>query len=229
VVTGGDSEERAGAATFTTRGGTRRTRAPSATTNGLATLADGTQRASAPAHPERNHAMPNPVENVVAKVVGKSAALKARLSGLKGVFTTLAEQHHEVGSLLSRLTHTDDYTARANLWREIKKELVSHEQGELLEIYPLLSGYDSVRDLVATHANDAAELEACIQEVDATAVHSEEWQPAVRRLIDKVTEHVELEEMDLFPKAQRAIGDDAAARLEEPFERAKAMAAARLG
>jgi hypothetical protein len=173
--------------------------------------------------------MANPVENVVAKVVGKSAALKARLKGLKGVFTTLAEQHHEVGSLLARLMHTDDFTARASLWREIRKELVSHEQGELLEIYPILSGYDSVRDLVAAHANDAAEVEACVRDVDATPFQSDEWQPAVRRLIDKVTEHVELEELDLFPKAQRAIGDDAAARLEEPFERAKAMAAARLG
>jgi hypothetical protein len=173
--------------------------------------------------------MPNTVENFVAKTVGKSAALEARLKGLKGVFTKLAEQHHMVGSLLQRAENADDFTTRASLWREIRKELVSHEQGELLEIYPALSQVESVQDIAAAHANDAAELEASIRDVDAIAFQSEEWRPALRRLIEKVKEHVELEERDFFPKAQHAIGADAAAQLLAPFERAKAMAASRLG
>lgn len=173
--------------------------------------------------------MPNTVENVVAKAVGKSAALEARLKGLKGVFTKLTEQHHEVSSLLKRAESTDDFTTRASLWREIRKELVSHEQGELLEIYPALSEVESVREIAAAHANDAAELEACIREVDAIAFQSEDWKVALRRLIEKVTEHVELEERDFFPRAQHAIGAEAAVQLLEPFERAKAMAASRLG
>jgi hemerythrin superfamily protein len=173
--------------------------------------------------------MPNTVENVVAKVVGKSAAIEARLKGLKGVFLKLAEQHHEVGSLLARAESTEDFTTRATLWRQIRKELVSHEQAELLQIYPALSGLDAVSDIVAAHANDATEIETSIAEVDAIAVQTAEWKPALRRLIEKVTEHVELEESELFPKAQRALGADAAQKLEEPFERTKAMAAARLG
>jgi hypothetical protein len=71
--------------------------------------------------------MPNPVENVVAKAVGKAAAVEARLKGLKGVFMKLAEQHHQVASLLARAESTEDFTVRASLWRQIRKELVSHE------------------------------------------------------------------------------------------------------
>jgi hypothetical protein len=85
-----------------------------------------------------------------------------------------------------------------------------------------------VSDIVAAHANDAAEVETSIAEVDAIPFQTAEWQPALRRLIEKVTEHVELEERDLFPKAQQALGIDAVTQLEAPFERAKAMAASRL-
>ncbi len=173
--------------------------------------------------------MPNTIENVGAKVVGKSAEVEARLQGLRGVFLKLAEQHHEVGSLLARAESTEDFTTRASLWRQIRKELVSHEQAELLQIYPALAGLEAVSDIVAAHATDAAELETSIAEVDAIAVQTKDWKPALRRLIAKVTEHMELEEKDFFPKAQQALGVDAATQLEEPFERAKAMAASRLG
>jgi hemerythrin superfamily protein len=173
--------------------------------------------------------MANPVENVRAKVAGITGAAEARLKGLKGVFTKLAEQHHQVSSLLSTIEKTEDLTRRAALWAEIRRELVSHEQAELLQVYPVLEDYETTRDIARLHTEAAGELEAAVQELDHLGFQSDAWQPALERLVGKVRAHAELEEQQLFPRAQEALGDDAAKELEAPFERAKELALQKLG
>jgi hemerythrin superfamily protein len=173
--------------------------------------------------------MANPVEHIKAKVAGISGAAEARFKGLKGVFTKLAEQHHQVSSLLSTIEKTDDLTRRAALWAEIRRELVSHEQAELLQVYPLLEDYETTREIARLHTQAAGELETAVQELDGIGFQSDAWQPALERLIGKVRAHVELEEEQLFPRAQEILGDDVARELEVPFERAKELALQRLG
>jgi hemerythrin superfamily protein len=173
--------------------------------------------------------MANSVEHVKAKVAGITGAVEARFKGLKGVFTKLAEQHHQVSSLLSALEKTDDLTRRAALWAEIRRELVSHEQAELVQVYPVLEDYETTREIAHRHTEAASELEAAVQELDGIGFQSDAWRPALERLIAKVRAHVELEEEQLFPRAQEALGDDAARELEAPFERAKELALERLG
>jgi hemerythrin superfamily protein len=165
--------------------------------------------------------MPNPIQNAVAKVAGKAAGMEARLKGLRGVFAKLAEQHHEVGALLATAESTADHTTRRELWQKIRKELMAHEQAELLEIYPVLEGYEATREIARRHADHASELEGLIRQVDAIGVQSDAWRPAVERLTAKVKDHVEKEETEFFPRAQEALGDEAARQLETPFLRAQ--------
>lgn len=170
----------------------------------------------------------NPIQNAVAKVAGKAGGIEARLKGLRGVFAKLSEQHHEVAAMLSSAASAADHTTRRDLWQEIRKALVSHEQGELVAVYPVLESYDATREIARRHADHAGELEGLIRQVDAIGVQSDAWRPALERLIAKVTEHVEKEEKDFFPRAEEALGDEAARQLEEPFLRAQAAAKERL-
>jgi len=147
---------------------------------------------------------------------------------LRGVFAKLAEQHHEAGALLSSAEKATDYTTRRELWQEVRKALMAHEQSELLEIYPVLEGYDATREIARRHADHASELEGLIRQVDAIGTQSDAWRPALERLIAKVKEHVEKEEQDFFPRAEEALGDDMAKKLEQPFLRAYEMAKQRL-
>jgi hypothetical protein len=173
--------------------------------------------------------MNNPLEQVKAKVAGISGAVEARVKGLKGVFMKLAEQHHEVASLLSTAESTEDYTKRAELWSQIRRELVSHEQAELLSVYPILEDYEATRDIVRRHTEEAGELEAAVRELDGIGFQSDAWRPSLERLIALVKAHVELEEEQFFPRAQETLGDDAARELETPFTRAKQLALEKLG
>jgi len=173
--------------------------------------------------------MSNPMQNVVAKAAGKAAAVEAHFKGLRGVFTKLAEQHHAVAALLTRALHTEELRERNELWTQIRKELISHEQGELLEVYPVLESYEAIRDIARRHAEHATELEDSIRELDVLGAGSVAWRPALERLSAIVKEHVALEEQELFPRAQEVVGEDVAKQLEQPFLRAKEMAAKAFG
>ncbi|TMQ13574.1 MAG: hypothetical protein E6J90_28220 [Deltaproteobacteria bacterium] len=70
---------------------------------------------------------------MISKGAGKVKGVKARLDGLVGVFKTLAEQHGEVKVLLKRLQ--DKPEKKPELWPEIRRELLSHERGELRVVY----------------------------------------------------------------------------------------------
>jgi hypothetical protein len=173
--------------------------------------------------------MANPVEHVKAKVAGMAGAVEARMKGLKGVFGKLAEQHHEVSSLLETAQETDDYTKRAKLWSDIRRELVSHEQAELMQVYPVVAEYETAKDISLQHNEEAGKLEAAVRELDGIGYQSDEWLPALKRLVELVRTHVELEEEEFFPRAQEAMGEEAARELEGPFLRAKKLAEERLG
>lgn len=171
----------------------------------------------------------NPIEKAAAKMAGKTANVEARFKGLRGVFAKLAEQHHEAGALLSSAEKATDHTKRRDLWREIRKELLSHEHAELLEIYPVLEGYAATRDIARIHAEHAGELEELIRVVDSIATQSEAWRPAVQGLIVRISEHVAEEEQRFFPQAQAALGEERVKKLEEPFLKAQERMKARLG
>lgn len=171
----------------------------------------------------------NPIEKAAAKMIGKTAGVDARFKGLKGVFAKLAEQHHEAAALLSSAEKATDDTKRSELWRRIRKELLSHEQAELLEIYTVLEGYAATRDIAYAHAERASELEDLVDHVDALGVQSDAWRPAVQRLIVKLNAHVAEEEERTFPRAQQALGEERVKKLEQPFLRTQARVKDQLG
>jgi hemerythrin superfamily protein len=165
--------------------------------------------------------MPNRMDSMMSKGAGVVKGVKARLDGLVGVFKTLAEQHAEVSTLLKRLQ--DKPEKKSELWPEIRRELLSHERGEIREVYPVLRQHTVTRALAEHHDQEAAELERLIQRLDmATA---DDWRMLFNELVDIVIRHASEEEAEIFPKAQAAIGDTAAKELDARFLAAKKQAA----
>src|SRR5262249_48663483 len=94
-------------------------------------------------------AMPNRMDSMLSKGGGMMKGVKARLEGLTGVFRTLAEQHGEVAAMLKRLQSKPE--KKAELWPEIRRELLSHERGEIREVYPVLRQHVQTRALAEHH------------------------------------------------------------------------------
>jgi len=161
--------------------------------------------------------MPNRMDSMLSKGAGVMKGFKARLEGLTGVFKTLAEQHGDVAAMLKRLQSKPE--KKAELWPEIRRELLSHERGEMREVYPVLRQHVQTRALAEHHDQEAAEMERLIEQLDTAT--ADDWRRLFDQLTDTVIHHANEEEGTIFPKAQEAIGDKAAKDLEARFLAAK--------
>ena len=147
------------------------------------------------------------------RVAAKEA--KAALKGLTGVFMHLMEEHGKVSALIKRIRSTSeaDDDARAELYLALRSELLAHEKGEHRTVYPVLAQYSETASIAAMHSIDVGELEATIVELDALSPASPDWTPTFARLAQLVETHVDREESDYFPKAQKALGKERAEEL----------------
>jgi len=168
--------------------------------------------------------MTNALEKVEAKAMGTAKAVKAGFNGLRGVFLHLAEEHGEVGALMKRISKSGDPKERSELYPQIRAELLSHERGELAEVYPMLSEHVSTRDIATAHSLEAQQLEQAIHAVDQLEYSNPQWGPAFEYLFQLVQQHVAEEESDFFPKAQAVLGEGEANAMLARYEAAKKMA-----
>jgi hemerythrin superfamily protein len=151
--------------------------------------------------------------------MGKVKAVKARLEGLTGVFKTLAEQHGEVAVLLERAGASVE--KRVALWPTIRIMLLSHERGEVHEVYPVLRSYPELAALADHHDHEARELDQLISLLDDTPIASDAWGDQLARLTTTVLAHAREEEDQIFPEAQRVLGAERADAIDEKFMLAK--------
>jgi len=163
--------------------------------------------------------MANLMTSLLSHGLGKVKAMKARLSGLVGVFKTLAQQHGEITVLLELAKVSDNKFKE--LWPQIRRELLSHEKAEVREVFPVLRAYAATRALADRHDAEATELEQLIARVDKLAVDSPERRDVFQQLVDTGLKHTREEETEMFPKAQGVIGKQEAEALDARFLAAK--------
>lgn len=157
--------------------------------------------------------MANRMDDVVSHGMGKVKAVKARFEGLIGVFNTLAEQHGEVAALFKRIQ--DKPERRGELWPKIRAELISHEQSEIRELYPVLRQFPETAALADQHDAEAREMAATIHRLDELDLHDEAWDVLFDELVANVLHHAtQEEERDIFPRAQQVLGEERALELD---------------
>jgi hemerythrin HHE cation binding domain-containing protein len=165
--------------------------------------------------------MPNSLEEAASKTMGTIKVVKATVKGLSGVFKRLMQEHGEVSTLMKRVSLSSDESVRRELYPTIRKELLSHEKGELSAVYPVLSQHTETLEIAEEHAREASELDAAIKVLDTLDFSGAEWAPAFEHLFMLVKRHVDEEESKFFPKAQETIGEQEAKALESRYEAAK--------
>jgi hypothetical protein len=138
-----------------------------------------------------------------------------------GVFATLIEQHRHVAELLIAAGTTEAPAKRSERWAEARRRLLSHERAEALEVYSMLAGNASAREMLEQHAQQGAELESTIAELDATDTESDVWIERLRDVIAMVEDHVRDEESDFFPRAQALLGDSTSRDIDERYQSAQ--------
>ena len=153
--------------------------------------------------------MPTHMEKAASKAMGAMKKAKGTLEGLSGVFKTLMEEHGEASALLMRLKASDDIETRARLWSTVRKELVSHEKGEVAVVYPVYEQYPETSQFAAEHNEEANRLSSLIGRLEELDINDRGWPALFDQLVELVQHHVKEEESKIFPAGQKTFGGQA--------------------
>jgi hemerythrin superfamily protein len=162
------------------------------------------------------------IEAIASEVMGAVKATKGKVVGLTGVFAHLAREHGKVTGLLLRLKASSDPELRSELFPKIRTQLLSHEKGELAEVFPVLAEHAELAAFAEEHRRDAKKLETLIDDLSKTAPTEKVWSRRLADLIENVSQHAVEEENDFFPKASRVLGNKKTEQMLRRFEAAKA-------
>lgn len=151
-----------------------------------------------------------------ARHAGQSGAPSGEARALVGVFQTLVNEHRKAAELMQRIVH-QSAESRQQAWPILRRQLLSHDRAEELEVYAALEGYDGARDILEHHKLEAAELEGAINELDAVDYESDQWMAKLSDIVALFEDHVRDEETEYFFRMQQLLGEDRARELHERF------------
>lgn len=155
-----------------------------------------------------------------AKVAGKTHGAIKALEGYGKIFHHLAAEHAELATLMKRIASSaDDSDVRDELFPEVRTNLLAHAHAEESEFYPVLERYPELETLVSHCREDHEEIDARLDEVEAAgSTKSAAWLGRFKRLMEAVTHHVQREEQELFPAANRLLNSETSEAIFESYE-----------
>jgi hemerythrin superfamily protein len=137
------------------------------------------------------------------------------------VFKLLKKDHREVKTLFKKCAEASSSKAREKLFQQIAQELTMHTQLEEEIFYPRLRQEEKLEETIGEAYEEHHVAKLLIQELSEMSPDEERWDAKLTVLQEMVEHHVQDEEKELFPKAERALGKDEAKTLGKQVEAAK--------
>ena len=125
----------------------------------------------------------------------------------------LMQDHKEASGMMDQLETADkgDREAR-NVFLRLNEALTMHTQIEEQIFYPALKNFDETKDLVPEAFEEHQEVKDILEEMTSLNPGDDEFMDKLTELRDSVEHHVEEEETEMFPKAEKVLGQS---RLQE--------------
>ncbi len=153
------------------------------------------------------------------------------------VFTVLAQDHEEVKGMLTELekgpTHAtgasqDQLALRKKMTEQLIIEESKHEALEEMYFWPVVRDHlpngDALADRATGQEQDAKEVLAQLDKLDAT---DGEFEKLLAKFIVDAREHIEFEEMQVWPGMRTALNSERAAELGTQIAEGKKTAPTR--
>ena len=136
------------------------------------------------------------------------------------LYEILHRDHEKVKSLFEQLEAAgeEQATRLEALFSNLYRELEIHTQAEEKYFYSRLRVEADTRETVLESLDDHKLATRLLGELDSMDKGTPEWRFKCRTLRDTVEGHVEMEEQQLFPLAQRILDDEEAAGIAEDIE-----------
>lgn len=138
------------------------------------------------------------------------------------IWQTIKDDHDKVEGLFLEIDESDDTDERAKLIAQLKAEIEAHSAGEENAVYPELAKIDELKDMIGHSLEEHEEIAKLLQRI--VKADGDEQASLLAELEDAVQDHVEEEEDEIIPIAEKEIDGERATDMLRRFEAAKKAA-----
>jgi len=128
----------------------------------------------------------------------------------------LKQDHQEAFSMMDQLETSDQDAAgmqsQMAVFNQLKQALTLHTKMEEQLLYPALQNNEETGDMISESYEEHQTVDEILSEMSGMAPSNDEFSGKLAELRENVEHHVEEEENEMFPKAERILGQH---RLEE--------------
>jgi hemerythrin-like domain-containing protein len=137
----------------------------------------------------------------------------------RSIFELLASQHRAIEARFAEVyQHGAAHLAEAcAVYAVLAQQIVDHLEGEARIVYPRLSTVPELTTILDEVKDDHMRISLLVTGLLISRTTASEWVREVRRLEEVVAQHVEVEESDLFPAAERALTIEESHELASDF------------
>jgi hemerythrin-like domain-containing protein len=139
-------------------------------------------------------------------------------------FTSLKEDHKKVAAMFAEIEDTTERAekTRQEVFAELKTALDMHTTLEETALYPALEKVDLTHDLTLEAEEEHKVAKDLLEQLAAEDPTTEEWTAKITVLRESIEHHVEEEETELFPDAEKAMSEDDLTALAEALAATRA-------
>jgi len=141
------------------------------------------------------------------------------------VFNLLKKDHKEVKQLFKKIGKSSDSAVklREKTYQQIAKELNLHMSVEEQIVYPRLKEIKPLKDTIGEGFEEHHVAKQLMSEIEGLSADDEQWKAKVAVLQEIIEHHLEEEEKEIFPKAQKALGKEESNNLGKQVQQEKAL------
>ena len=135
----------------------------------------------------------------------------------------LKQDHQEAAGLMDKLETADkgNMGPTKQLFTQLKDALTLHTQIEEQIFYPALEQHEETKDMIGEAFSEHKEVKEMLAEMSRMTPGSDEFMDKLTELRDGVEHHVEEEENEMFPKAERVLGESRMQELGRQLQQMK--------
>ncbi|MFC3785577.1 hemerythrin superfamily protein [Sphingopyxis italica] len=147
------------------------------------------------------------------------------------IFARLKADHDRHRALLERIDATHgDSAERRDLFEAFRIDVTAHAASEEMSLYATMLANPDLRDEAQHSVAEHKEIEDYLTELYEMDFASSGWLTRFRTMKDRYLHHIDEEEEEMFPAAEKELSDERKKELikifekEKPKEKAKAAA-----
>ena len=139
-----------------------------------------------------------------------------------GIFTRLKADHDRHRDLLDKIDATQgDSDERRDLFEAFRIDVTAHAASEEMSLYATMLANPDLRDEAQHSVAEHKEIEDYLTELYEMDFASTGWLTRFRTMKDRYLHHIDEEEEEMFPAAEKELSDERKKELIKIFEKEK--------